>query len=77
MSGLRFSIVIACYNQEAYVQEAVQSALSQEHPDREVIVVDDCSSDGTGDILRAFGESIILARLPENSGVAAARNHSE
>ena len=67
--------MIACYNQEGFVREAVASALSQDHPSKEVIVVDDASSDGTTDVLRTFGESIILARLRTNGGVAAARNH--
>jgi glycosyltransferase involved in cell wall biosynthesis len=67
--------VIACYNQESFVRQAVESALSQEHPSKEVIVVDDASRDGTADVLNTFGESIILARLPVNGGVAAARNH--
>jgi glycosyltransferase involved in cell wall biosynthesis len=67
--------VIACYNQEGFVREAVESALSQEHRSKEIIVVDDASRDGTADILNTFGESIILARLPMNRGVAAARNH--
>ena len=75
MSNLLFSIVIACYNQEGFVREAVESALSQEHRSKEIIVVDDASRDGTADILSTFGESIILARLPMNRGVAAARNH--
>jgi glycosyltransferase involved in cell wall biosynthesis len=75
MSELRFSIVIACYNQEGFVREAVESALCQEHPGKEVIVVDDGSRDGTGDVLNSFGASIILARLPINRGADAARNH--
>jgi len=75
MSELRFSIVIACYNQEGFVREAVESALSQEHPSKEIIVVDDGSRDGTADVLNTFGASIILARLPINCGADAARNH--
>jgi len=75
MSELRFSIVIACYNQEDFVRQAVESALFQGHPSKEIIVVDDNSQDGTADILNTFGESIILSRLPTNRGVAAARNH--
>lgn len=67
--------MIACYNQEKLVREAVESALSQEHLSKEVIVVDDASSDSTGDVLRTFGKSIIFSRLPANGGVGAARNH--
>ena len=75
MSESLFSVVIACYNQEGFVRQAVESALSQEYPSKEIIVVDDGSSDGTADVLNTFGESIILARLPINRGAVAARNH--
>ncbi len=75
MPQIRFSIVIATYNQENFIKEAVESAISQEYPAREIIVVDDNSSDSTADILRTFGESIRFAVLPENSGVYASRNH--
>lgn len=75
MSDVLFSIVVACYNQEGFVRQAVESALGQEYPSKEIIVVDDCSSDGTADVLNTFGESIILARLPINRGAVAARNH--
>jgi len=75
LSGVRFSIVVACYDQEAFVRRAVESALGQAYLSKEIIVVDDCSSDGTGDVLQSFGESIILSRLPRNIGAVAARNH--
>jgi glycosyltransferase involved in cell wall biosynthesis len=75
LSGVQFSIVVACYNQEGFVREAVESALSQGYPSKEIIVVDDCSSDGTADVLNTFGQSIILSRLPTNRGAVAARNH--
>ena len=75
MSDLQFSIVIACHNQQDFVRECVQSALSQGDPSKEVIVVDDASRDGTADVLRTFGDSIILAALSVNGGASAARNH--
>jgi glycosyltransferase involved in cell wall biosynthesis len=75
LSDVVFSIVVACYNQESFVRQAVESALVQEYPSKEVIVVDDCSRDGTADVLNSLGESIILARLPINRGAVAARNH--
>jgi glycosyltransferase involved in cell wall biosynthesis len=75
LSKLQFSIVIACYNQEGFVREAVESALSQEHPSKEIIVVDDGSDDDTVDVLKTFGASIILASQPKNYGVYTARNH--
>lgn len=75
MPELRFSIVIACYNQEGFVREAVESALSQEHPSKEIIVVDDGSRDGTPKVLEEFGDSIRLVKFAKNQGALAARNH--
>jgi len=75
MTRLRFSIVIASYNQEGFVREAVESALSQEHPSKEVIVVDDASRDRTAEILSTFGATIRLARFPTNRGALAARDY--
>jgi glycosyltransferase involved in cell wall biosynthesis len=74
LPGLLFSIVIACHNHERFVGEAVRSALSQKHPSKEVIVVDDGSKDGTAAVLKTFGDSITLEVLPINRGAGAARN---
>jgi len=75
LSGIRFSIVIACYNQESFIKKTVESALSQKFKAKEIIVVDDCSNDGTADVLKTFGSSINLAVLPKNGGVYTSRNH--
>jgi glycosyltransferase involved in cell wall biosynthesis len=70
-----FTIIIVCHNHEEFVREAVESALFQKHPNKEIIVVDDGSQDGTANVLQTFGDSIVFARLPENRGAGAARNH--
>lgn len=70
-----FSIVIACHNHEEFVREAIESALSQKLPSKEIIVVDDGSQDGTANVIKAYGNSIAFSILPENRGAAAARNH--
>ena len=70
-----FSIVIACHNHEEFVREAVESALLQRHPSKQIIVVDDGSRDGSANILKTYGESIVFAGLPESRGAGAARNH--
>lgn len=75
MSVPLFSIVIATYNQEGFVRAAIESALSQEYPSKEVIVVDDGSPDGTAAVVSTFGDSIINASLAVNGGALAARNH--
>jgi glycosyltransferase involved in cell wall biosynthesis len=67
------SVIIPAFNADAYVHDAVNSALAQTHPDIEVIAVDDGSTDTTGTLLDAYGPRIRVVRQ-SNSGVAAARN---
>ncbi len=69
----KVSIIIPVYNQEKYINECVESVLAQGYENREVIVVDDGSTDHTSEILRNFGESIRYIRQ-ENRGAAAALN---
>jgi len=72
---VRFSIVITCYNQADFIRDAVDSALAQRFVDREIIVVDDGSTDGSADIVEAYGRSVRFLRLKRNEGAIAARNH--
>ena len=67
------SVIIPTFNHGRFVGEAVQSALDQTLPPREVIVVDDGSIDETAHVLGQFGDRIRVVRQ-ENLGVAAARN---
>jgi len=71
----KFSIVVACYNQRNFVKAAVESAISQPHSSKEVIVVDDASSDGTPEVLDEFADSVRLVKFTKNQGALAARNH--
>jgi glycosyltransferase involved in cell wall biosynthesis len=71
----RFSIVITCFNQKDFIAAAVESALAQAHPHKEIIVVDDGSIDGSRDLLETYSNDIRLAAFAENRGVIAARNH--
>ena len=50
------SIVIPCFNYGNYLAETVQSALNQVYPNVEVIVIDDESTDNTGDVAKQFSE---------------------
>lgn len=75
MSQPLFSVVIACHNHEGLIREAVDSALSQDFPSKEVVVVDDGSRDGTAAVLSTFGSAITFASFPVNRGAGAARNH--
>jgi glycosyltransferase involved in cell wall biosynthesis len=67
------SVVTAAYNEADVVSRALNSALAQEFPPAEIIVVDDGSTDRTPDVLRTFGARIRVFRQP-NAGAAAARN---
>lgn len=69
----RCSVVIAAYNVERYVGEAIASALAQTEPDVEVIVVDDGSTDATAAVIDSFGERVIHLSQP-NGGVSSAFN---
>jgi glycosyltransferase involved in cell wall biosynthesis len=70
----RFSIIITCYNHAAFIGEAVESALAQDHPDREILVVDDASTDGSREILARYGTAIRLEAQAANTGACVARN---
>ena len=50
----KVTIMIPTYNQEEYIAEAIESALSQDYPNLEVIVTDDCSKDRTGEIAKRY-----------------------
>jgi glycosyltransferase involved in cell wall biosynthesis len=67
------SVVIPVFNGEAYLGEAIDSALAQTHTAVEVIVVDDGSNDGSAAVAAAYGPAVRL--LPQaNGGPAAAMN---
>jgi glycosyltransferase involved in cell wall biosynthesis len=70
---MRVSVIIAAYNAEAYIAEAVASVLGQTIPPDEVIVIDDGSTDGTRNVLRKFGQRITVL-TQDNSGQAVAVN---
>ncbi|MGD9570377.1 MAG: glycosyltransferase family A protein [Thermoleophilia bacterium] len=65
--------MIPTYNRAALVTRAIESALAQERPPDEVIVVDDGSVDDTSERVAAFGDAVRYVRQ-ENAGGAAARN---
>jgi glycosyltransferase involved in cell wall biosynthesis len=67
------SIIIPCYNTEAFVAKAIESALSQSYDPIEVIVVDDGSTDDSLNVIESFGDRIKW-KTGENQGVSAARN---
>ena len=70
---MRISTIMAVYNAERYVSQALDSVLAQTVPSDEIIAIDDGSSDGTPDVLRKFATRVRVIHQP-NRGVARALN---
>ncbi len=70
----RVSVVIPVHDRREATLAAIDSIAAQAFGDHEVIVVDDGSTDGTADAVRAERPGVRVLRLPENRGPAAARN---
>lgn len=71
------SIVMPMYNSESYIRESIISVLNQTFKSFELICVDDCSQDGTVELVREFcatDDRVVLHRLSSNSGAAVSRN---
>jgi glycosyltransferase involved in cell wall biosynthesis len=68
-----FSVIIPTFNRVQFCRAAVESVLSQEFRDFELIVVDDGSTDGTAEMLKHYGNRLRLLRQ-ENQGQSIARN---
>ena len=67
------SVIVPVYNGQNHLAQALESALSQDYPNKEVIVVNDGSTDGTAEVLRSFGDRI-HAINQSNGGPPKARN---
>ena len=67
------SVMIGTYNAAPYLGEAIESVFAQTQRPLELIVVDDGSDDGTGDVARSYGDRLTLVRQ-ERGGNGAARN---
>src|SRR5712671_5099448 len=75
MSGaLGVSIIVVNYNNERFLDAAIDSALGQSHPLCEIIVVDDCSKDDSRRIISRYGDRIRSVLLETNVGQIAATN---
>ena len=71
------SVVVPMYNVERYVEESIKSVLNQRFSDFELIIIDDCSTDGSYEICRRLASQdgrIKLFRQEKNQGQGVARN---
>jgi glycosyltransferase involved in cell wall biosynthesis len=67
------SVIIPCYNASSTLRATLESALSQSYPDKEVIVVDDGSTDRSAEIIKSL-EPTVISKFQLNQGASAARN---
>jgi glycosyltransferase involved in cell wall biosynthesis len=63
------SVVLACYNQEKFIGEAIDGVLSQTYSPLEILIVDDCSTDSTAGLIEAK-----LSAHPERRDIGFIRN---
>jgi teichuronic acid biosynthesis glycosyltransferase TuaG len=68
------SIIMAAYNAEPYIAEAIRSALSQSHTNLELFVVNDGSTDGTGAVIDTITDPRLVRIDQPNGGIGSARN---
>src|SRR5579863_1287385 len=73
MDRVTVSIIINNYNYGRFLREAIDSALCQDYPNTEVVVVDDGSDDYSRDIILSYGDRVRPV-LKENGGQASALN---
>ncbi len=78
---MKFSVVLSAYNVENYIEKTLQCLLQQTYHDFEVILVDDCATDTTGQIadhyqmnFKQLGVPYTVIHKPENEGLSMARN---
>jgi glycosyltransferase involved in cell wall biosynthesis len=67
------SIIITNYNYSHFIREAIESAINQDYPNKEIIIVDDGSTDDSISVIMEFDSHITLISK-ENGGVSTARN---
>ena len=72
------SIIMPSYNTGRFMKETIKSVLAQTYQNWELLIVDDCSTDGTDEIVREFliDTRIHYIKNEKNSGAAVSRNRS-
>ena len=71
------SVIIPTYNRGYVIERSIRSVLNQTYQDIELIIVDDCSTDGTEELVKAIGQEddrLRYTRLDARSGQCVARN---
>jgi glycosyltransferase involved in cell wall biosynthesis len=74
MNNCKVSILIPLYNAEKYIAETIQSAINQTWPNKEIIIVDDGSTDRSYEIAKSYESGNIKVYKNKGKGACAARN---
>src|SRR4051812_39046345 len=69
------SVNLVTYNHEDYIASAIRSVLDQTCRDLELVIVDDGSTDRTGEVVKSFHDPRIRYHYQKNQGPNAATNH--
>ena len=72
----RVSVTIVTYNSGRFIKLCLESVLAQRYVNKEIIVIDNASTDGTVDILEQFEDRCQIIYNDENIGFAAAQNQA-
>lgn len=71
------SIIMPSYNTADYIQASIDAVLTQTYPHWELIIVDDCSTDNTDEVVASYGDKRIrYFKNEKNSGAAVSRNRA-
>ena len=72
------SVIMPSYNTAKYIGESIESVINQTYPNWELIIVDDCSTDDTEDVVRGYltDSRIRFLKNEKNSGAAISRNYA-
>ncbi|WCM69761.1 glycosyltransferase [Clostridium perfringens] len=72
------SIIMPSYNTAKYISETIESVQSQTYPFWELIIVDDCSTDNTDEVVKPYllDDRIRYLKNDSNSGAAISRNRA-
>ena len=71
---MKLSIIIPCYNEKSTIREVIDAVLAAPYDDKEIIVVDDCSKDGTKEVLleeiEPLVHQILFHKVNQGKGAA-------
>jgi glycosyltransferase involved in cell wall biosynthesis len=65
---MKISVIIPAYNEEKYLGKTLEAILAQDHPDFEIIVVDNASTDKTSEIAKSFQDRGVKVLFEKNKG---------